>query len=207
MKPPTLHTRLLIAHGLVGVAVGGAALFARWRGLGFETFALPPLSLIELAMREIQAHPEEGIHVLARVQLPATAGALHLLMLALWAAAVPLALRLPGPLGTRALLALFPLAMLQDTAFLTLEHVALAALVQAIYVAALVATLCAHGSAALRAPALLLALLWLVVRTTTDILLPEGTALLAVETFAGLAAPALWITYLAGVSSPDAAKE
>lgn len=195
---------ILFIHAACIALVLGGALVTMLCGLPFETLALGPLALVELAMREIQLHPEEGIHVLARVQLPAYAGALHLAMLCLWAAAAALAARTPYGLLKRLALLAFPLAMLQDTAFLTLEHAEPTFLVQAIYLAALGATICAAPGAALRAPSLLLALAWLVVRTGADLVLDDGAPLLAVETLAGLLAPALWGYYLA-TRPPDGA--
>ena len=208
MRQPTPLARMplcaiFLIHSLgIGLLLL-AAIAAKLRDLPFETFALSPLSLVERALLEIQAHPEEGIHVLARVQVPPYAGVLHLGKLILWTCAATLVFRAPRSRIERAALLLFPLAMICEASFLALEHVQPVEVVFAVYLAALACTLGMARHDAGRPVCLVIALLWLGVRMGADSLLGEGMPLLALETLSGLLAPALWALYLVSLSGDD----
>ena len=199
-RTPVRAILLVHAFGLGLVLL--ALLVAHLRQLPLDTFVLGPLALVERAMAEIQAHPEEGIHVLARVALPPYAGVMQLTKLALWVSVVTLALRAPRARGERVALALFPLAMAQEAAFLTLDHVQPVVIVYAIYLAALACTLGVVRHDAGSPVCLVLALVWMGVRMGADGFLPDGTTLVALETLAGLLGAALWALYLASLA-PD----
>lgn len=183
--------------------------FALYHGLPFSTIALDPLSAVEAALHEVQLHPEEGIHALARLHLPPYTGVLHTSAGLLWGVALAVALYRLRPNGTNrsnrtyfsacaTLFALaFTLALLQDTLFLTSWRSGHEYLLDAFYLLLLVAAI----SPALRRPSrlaaaqLLCLLAWLLLRKIADDLLPPLPSDY-LERLADLEIPSLWLTYL-----------
>lgn len=205
---PLLLRQHLTACVLTTLYLLAWAALANAHGHPFATLADPPIAATEQALLEVQRHPEEGIHALARVQLPPYTGILHLTHAGLWCAALALALRLPTRPVLRIALAAFPLALAQEAFLLSAERLGHETLWHLAYLLFFVLALVAARRVGLF-PTLVLTTPWLLLRLCADLLPSAPLVALTAETFAGLCAPLLWCLALAGASaqSAPAAKE
>ncbi len=191
-EPPPIRS-LIILHLLC------AGYFFAWVSIAslfdhpVSVLSTDAVSAVESSLREVQQHPEEGIHALARIQLPPYTGILHTSIAMLWAIAAAFALgkRATWPMGV------FAILMLQEGLFLSSERLPHAGLLWILYFAALVAALWGHGLGRGMRLAPKVFLFWLLVRTLADsVLSPTLTPI--VECFAELQAAALFVFVVGG---------
>lgn len=138
-----LLRNLVLLHAACLVYFFAWALLASLQGHPLATLSTDAVSAVESSLLEVQHHPEEGIHALARIQLPPYTGILHATVTMLWAIAAAFALvgRGARPLG------IFALLMLQEELFLTSERLPHADALPFVYLLPLFA-----GRSALLAP-------------------------------------------------------
>lgn len=196
----------LLACALTALYLLAWTALARGQGHPFALLADSPIAATEQALLEVQRHPEEGIHALARVKLPPYTGILHLTHAGLWCAAAALALLLRRRPLARAALFLFPLLMAQEGFLLISERLGHERLFDLLYLAAyLVALLTTRAAASGNFSALLAIAPWLLLRATADLLLPTPEAAQVLEAFTDLTLPLLYCLALA--QSPQAPRQ
>lgn len=199
---PALLRVLLLLHGVCFAYFFAWTLIASIQGHPIATLGTDAVSAVESSLREVQEHPEEGIHALARIQLPPYTGILHTTVIMLWAVASAFAFLGRGtrPLGP------FALLMLQEELFLTSERLPHGEVLALVY---LIALLWGFWRASGREGGLAIPCVfagWLLVRAAADSFL-SPTLTENVECYAELQASLLFAFMAAGRRiAPDRAE-
>lgn len=165
-------------------------LFAASQARPFSILTIDPVSAVEAALLDVQQHPGEGIHALARIQLPPYTGVLHLSSALLWGIAAAFALQRRATWAV----ALLPLLLLQESVFITSERLGFGLGLNFVYLAALGTTLREMARPAIpgRPEHLACLVLWLLARFSVDLFGLPTALTQGLEVYCGVQAALLY---------------